>query len=268
MAGGTSTASPSSCGRCLLVGGGLVNLPPRRRVPPPVSRAAAASDARAPFPAVRAPSRSPADGRRHIRQAANTARYLAGAAAAAAGPAAAAVAATPAAGCTNEWSVSRRTLKLACEKPCDFPMLRLTQKHDRLLNALVPSAVNSFFTPHLTCMQQELVVRAKAIVYLKRTVPSLRRAENSWAVFMLVAKASDILHATKKRRERRRALARWRRMRPARSVSVALSQRPEIPPPRLRPATWCFSSFTGAPAHRCCGWEEGEVRLFSMCANI
>jgi len=252
MAGGTSTASSSSCGRCLLVGGGLVNLPPRRRLLPPVSRAAAASDARAPFTAVRAPSRSPADGRRHIRPAAHTARYLAGATAAAAGPAAAAVAATPAAGCTNEWSVSRRTLKLAGEKPCDFPMLRLTQKDDRLLNALVPSAVKSSFTPHLTCMQQALVVLARAIVYLERTVPSSCRAENSWAVIRLLAKASDILHATKKRRERRRALARWRQMRPARSVSVTLSQRPEIPPPRLRPAMWCFLSFTGAPAHRCC----------------
>ncbi|OSX72972.1 hypothetical protein BU14_0390s0009 [Porphyra umbilicalis] len=177
MAGGTSTASSSSCGRCLLVGGGLVNLPPRRRLLPPVSRAAAASDAPA-------------------------------------GPAAAAVAATPAAGCTNEWSVSRRTLKLAGEKPCDFPMLRLTQKDDRLLNALVPSAVKSSFTPHLTCMQQALVVLARAIVYLERTVPSSCRAENSWAVIRLLAKASDILHATKKRRERRRALARDPRSHP------------------------------------------------------
>jgi len=207
MAGGSSTPSSSSGGRPLLVGGVLVNPPPRRGILPPVSRAAAAAAARAPPAAARASSRSPSDGSRPIGPAARTARHVVGAAAAAAGPAAAAVAAAPAAGCTDERSVGRQTLKLAGEKPYDCPMLGLTEEDVRFLKALVPSTVKSCFVLRLTFMQQDPVVRARAIVYLERKVPSLRRAENSWAAMSLLAKASDILRATKKRRERRRALA-------------------------------------------------------------
>ena len=132
---------------------------------------------------------------------------MAGETAAAAGPAAAAVAAAPAAGCTDERSIRRQTLKLAGEKPYDCPMLGLTEENVRFLEAVVPSIVKSYFVPHFTFMQQDPVVRARAVVYLERKVPSLRRAENSWAAMSLLDKASDILRATKKRRERRRALA-------------------------------------------------------------
>jgi len=130
-----------------------------------------------------------------------------GEAAAAAGPAAAAVAAAPAASFTDEWSVGRQTLKLAGEKPYDCPMLGLTEEDVRFLKALVPSTVKSCFVLRLTFMQQDPVVRARAIVYLERKVPSLRRAENSWEAMSLLAKACDILRATKERRKRRHALA-------------------------------------------------------------
>jgi len=89
------------------------------------------------------------------------------------------VAAAPAAGCPDERSVGRQTLKLAGEKPYDCPMLGLTEEDVRFLKALVPSTVKSCFVLHLTFMQQDPVVRARAIVYLERKVPALRRAENS-----------------------------------------------------------------------------------------
>ena len=162
-AGGSSTPSSSTGGRPLLVGGVLFNPPPRRGILPPVSRAAAAAAARAPPAAARAPSRSPADGSRPIGPAARTARHVVGAAAAAAGPAAAAVAAAPAASCTDEWSDGRQTLKLAGEKPYDCPMLGLTEEDVRFLKALVPSTVKSCFVLRLTFMQQDPVVRARAI---------------------------------------------------------------------------------------------------------
>ena len=181
--------------------------PPRRGLLPPASYAIAAAAARAPPAAAWAPSRSPPAGSRPIGPAARTARHVVGAAAAAAGPAAAAVAAAPAAGCTNERSVGRQSLKLTGEKPYDCPMPGLTEGDVHFLKALVPSTVKSCFVLRLTFMQQDPVVCARAIVYLERKVPALRRAENSWAAMSLLAKASDILRATKKRRERRRALA-------------------------------------------------------------
>jgi len=122
------------------------------------------------------------------------------------------------------------------------------------------------FVLHLTFMQQDPSIRARAIFYLERKVTVLRRAENSWATMSLLAKSSDILRATKKRRQWRRALTKvevheTRKKRPSR-----IEGETRYPTPTAQTDKFVFFMVHGRA--RTWSWRRGWVSLLSMCVNM